>query len=72
MLALFLNPSFFALMFSGITIGIALILFAINYEKINLDTVLLIVLLLSIAIGIHGLLHFMYEVKYGFNPLKLT
>jgi len=65
-----LKPSFFALVFSGLSIGIALILFSINYEKINVETIIRIVLLFSIAIGIHGLLHFVYELHYGFNPLR--
>ncbi len=66
---MFIKPSFFALVFSGLSIGIALILFAMNYEKINPQTIIRIILLFSIAIGIHGLLHFVYELHYGFNPL---
>lgn len=66
---MFIKPSFFALVFSGLSIGIALILFAMNYEKITPETIIRIVLLFSIAIGIHGLLHFVYELHYGFNPL---
>jgi len=61
-----LKPSFFALIFSGLTIGIALILLYINYKnQVNATSILL----LSIAIAAHGMLHFLYEHYYGFNPL---
>lgn len=66
---MFIKPSFFALVFSGLSIGIALILFALSYEKISSETIIRIILLFSIAVGIHGLLHFVYELHYGFNPL---
>jgi len=63
-----LKPSFFALIFSGLTIGIALILLFMYNKQVNATTILL----LSIAIAAHGMLHFVYERYYGFNPLALA
>lgn len=63
------RPSFFALILSGLTIGIALILFIISSETLNMSQVCQMILLFSIAISLHGLLHFMYEHHYRFNPL---
>ena len=63
-------PSFFALGFSGIVLAIALILFAMNADKMNIGKIVEIVVLISVAIGIHGLLHFLYETRYQFNPLE--
>ena len=50
---------------------LALILTVINYSKLQaLDSFRLIgiVLLFSIAVGIHGLSHLGLEAKYGLNP----
>lgn len=63
-------PSFFALGFSGIVLAIALVLFAMNADKMNIGKIVEIVVLISVAIGIHGLLHFLYETRYQFNPLE--
>jgi hypothetical protein len=63
------RPSFFALILSGLTIGIALILFIISSETLNMSQVCQMILLFSIAISLHGLLHFMYEHHFRFNPL---
>lgn len=63
-------PSFFALGFSGIVLAIALVLFAMNADKMNIGKIVEIVVLISVAIGIHGILHFLYETRYQFNPLE--
>ena len=63
-------PSFFALGFSGIVLAIALVLFAMNVDKMNIGKIVEIVVLISVAIGIHGILHFLYETRYQFNPLE--
>lgn len=63
-------PSFIALGFSGIVLAVALILFAMNADKMNIGKMVEIVVLVSIAVGIHGILHFLYEIRYEFNPLE--
>ena len=63
-------PSFFALGFSGIVLAIAVILFAMNADKMNIGKTVEIIAIISLAIGVHGILHFLYETRYQFNPLE--
>lgn len=65
------RPSFFALILSGLTIGVSLVLFMLSSEKLEMAQVAQMVLLFSIAISLHGLLHYMYEHYDKFNPLSL-
>lgn len=67
-------PSFNSLFLTGILILSIFIIFVINfnkimtlgfYQKINLLSII------TIAIGVHGLIHLGLEVNYGFNPYKL-
>lgn len=64
-------PSIGSLFFTGFLILLVLILIANNYKLVlNLDFYrkLKLLLLLTIAIGVHGLIHLGLEVNYGFNP----
>jgi hypothetical protein len=64
-------PSIGAHVLNGLLMLLALILTVINYSKLQaLDSFRLIgiVLLFSIAVGIHGLSHLGLEAKYGLNP----
>lgn len=68
-----LFPSIWAHMFNGFLFLISILIVYMYFSKIiNLDpykkTVL--VLLFSIAIGIHSLSHLGLEFIYGYNPLK--
>ena len=68
------NPSFYAHVFNGLFLLCALILLFKNYLKIlNLDPLkqIILLLLLSLSIGIHGLSHLGLEKGYGYNPLSL-
>ena len=68
---IFFAPSLNSLFITGIIILVIFILFVINYKKfIKLDYYLQIVLLslISIAIGVHGLIHHAVEINYNFNP----
>ncbi len=62
-----LTPSFLGLAFGGILIGIALVLLLLN--KLN-TRLIVIILLLSIAVSVHSILHFGEEVVYNYNPLS--
>ncbi len=67
------KPSFYSLPITGILILIVFIIIITKYNdfsKINLTDYLIVLLLLSISIGIHGLLHLGLEVRYNFNPLE--
>jgi hypothetical protein len=64
-------PSFYALFVTGLLLLYVFIFFIYNYKNIIMtsSSYILFLLLLSCAIGIHGLLHLGLEVFYGFNPL---
>ena len=62
-----MRPSFLGLAFGGILIGVAAVLLLIGKTNTRL---IAIILLLSIAISVHSILHFYEEIVYGFNPLK--
>ena len=67
------KPSFYAHILSAVFLLIAFIVFYKNYNMIiNLDSYSLLVLLLlsSIASGIHSQSHLSLEKEYDFNPLE--
>lgn len=70
----FLSPSFYAHVVNAVFIFIAGVILLFNYSKIrNLDPYKLIILslLFSISIGIHGLTHLGLEQNYNYNPLTM-
>lgn len=70
-----IQPSFYAHIISGIVMFIAFISFILNYSKIkSLDSyrLLILILLLSICISIHGLSHLGLEIIYQYNPLEIN
>ena len=67
-----LRPSLYAHVLNGLFLLFAFILF-IQYGSRKNDEyykLLMIYLLFSIAIGIHGLSHFYLELLYNHNPLR--
>jgi hypothetical protein len=63
-----MRPSFLANIFSGILILISfIILFKYNFTDVYKNMILLLVF--SIALGIHGIQHSIEEIYYDFNPL---
>ena len=67
-------PSFYAHVINGILMLIAIILLYRNYysvKRLEPYKQILLVLLFSMAIGIHGLTHLGLETVYGYNPLHL-
>lgn len=62
-----MRPSFLGLAIGGILIGVALVILLLKKPNIRL---VVIMLLLSIAISVHSVLHFGEELIYGWNPLK--
>ena len=66
-------PSIYAHMMNAILLFISAILIYMNYSTISRIAAtekVKLVLLLSLAIGIHGLSHLGLEYVYKFNPLK--
>lgn len=69
----FLSPSMSALFLTGVLFFIIILLLVVNYKQImELEYYKKIVLLsiISVAIGVHGLLHLGAEWGYGFNPYQ--
>ena len=70
---LYLLPSFYAHIINGLLLFVALFLLYKNYSKIrNLDpyNLIILTLLFSISIGIHGLSHLGLETVYNYNPMS--
>lgn len=66
-------PSLNSLFVTGIFILFILVIFITNYKQmINLDFYRKITLLslITIAFGVHGLIHLGVETAYGFNPYR--
>jgi len=74
MLKFFTLPSVMAHTLNGGLLIVALVLAVANYRVISSLPVLqmiTLVLILSIAVGVHGLSHAGLESAYGYNPLRL-
>jgi tetrahydromethanopterin S-methyltransferase subunit E len=68
-----LAPSMYAHIMNGLLVFAAAVVAYINFSVLRrLDPykLVMIFLVFSIAIGIHGLSHMGLEAVYGFNPLK--
>ena len=65
-----MRPSFLAHILNGLLLAIGIVLFVVNYKSIKMDNMIGLILLLSIAIGVHGIMHHYEEIYYGFNPLR--
>lgn len=71
----YLPPSFYAHALNGILLFIALIIMVLNYSRLTRleaypGRTAYLILLLSIAVGVHGISHLGLEYVYGFNPLN--
>ena len=69
---IYLIPSVYAHIINGILLLFALVLLYTNYSKIkSIEPYKLIVLmlLLSLTFGVHGLSHLGLEKQYNYNPL---
>ncbi len=69
-----LAPSFFTHIISGVMLLVAAIILYKNYYVIkNIDKykLIMIILIFSIAIGIHSLSHLGMEIVYGYYPFKI-
>jgi uncharacterized membrane protein len=66
-------PSLNSLLFTGIIILVIFIIFIKNFKfflKLPYYNKLMLLCSISIAIGIHGMIHLGVETNYGFNPYK--
>lgn len=65
-----MKPSYLSQVLSGLLIFFALIQLYKDNAPITPFNSVVLLLLFSIAIAVHGIMHFMAEVKYDFNPLE--
>lgn len=66
-------PSFYALAFTGFLLLIIFITFIKNFKQIKNQpptSLITILALITIALGIHGLLHLGLEYVYNYNPIN--
>ena len=67
-------PSFYAHILNGLFLLLSAVILYKNYDKITKSSpyqLLTLTLIMSIAVGIHGLSHLGLETVYGFNPMKI-
>jgi len=70
---IFIAPSMSALLLTGVLLLSILIIFLFNFNrffKLNYYQKIIILSLITLAIGIHGVIHLGVESVYGFNPYK--
>ncbi len=68
------SPSIYAHMMSGSVLMIGVLYFVLNMTKIlsrDPYQIVLLLLLFSLALGVHGLSHVGLESAYNYNPLAL-
>ena len=74
MYSLLFMPSFYTHIANALLILIAIYIFIKNYSQImKLESYILIIIILlfSISIGMHGLSHLGLEQNYNYNPLYI-
>jgi hypothetical protein len=70
---IYLVPSYYAHIMNGLLLFVAFIVFYKNYSKIrHLEPykLLMLILIFSLAVGVHGLSHLGLENIYNYNPLS--
>lgn len=63
-----MRPSFIASVLSGLLILYAFILVILNYKKINIKDIIIIILLFALVLGLHAIHHYYEEIFFNFNP----
>jgi hypothetical protein len=67
-----MQPSILAHMLNGILLFASIFLIVFYAPKLDTFRTIILLILLSIAAGIHGLSHLGLERVYGYNPLSAT
>lgn len=63
-------PSFLGMIVGVFFLVAAVVLFFTNLKKISIKDIIIILILVSIAISLHAILHFLNEIYYNFNPIQ--
>lgn len=64
------RPSFLGMILQSLLLAVFIIYFINNYKSLSKKDLMLFIVLTSIAVGIHSMLHDREERYYGFNPLE--
>ena len=64
------SPAFYAHIMNGLLLFGALLILYLNLSNIGNYQKIVLLILFSIGIGVHGLSHLGLEYIYGFNPLQ--
>jgi len=64
-------PSFYAHVLNAILALVAVMLLVKHHRTLRPYEVIVVALLFSIVVGVHGLSHLGLETAYGFNPLNV-
>lgn len=65
-----MHTSVLAHMLNGILLFASILIIVFYAPKLNTFNLIILLILLSIAAGIHGLSHLGLERAYGYNPLS--
>lgn len=65
-----MRPSFIGHALNGFLVLAAIFLFFRYYKTLSSESMIEIVLLFSIAFGVHAILHHYEEIYYDFNPYR--
>jgi hypothetical protein len=64
------TPSFYAHVLNALLMLLAVMLLVKHYRTLRPYETIVVALLFSIGMGVHGLSHLGLETAYGFNPLN--
>jgi hypothetical protein len=64
------RPSFLGMVLHSLLLAVFIIYYINNYKSLSKKDTMLFILLTSITVGIHSILHDREERYYDFNPLK--
>ena len=63
-----MRPSFLAASLSGLVLLYATILLICDYKELSKDNFIIILFLMALGYGVHGIQHSYEEIYYDFNP----
>ena len=63
-----MHPSFASLVITGLLIFVAIIMTIINFNGLRPYESIMIIFLMAISIGLHGIQHFNEDLFYDYNP----
>jgi len=72
---IYVIPSIYAHILNGLLLLLACVIFYKNYStitRVEPYKLIMLIVIFSIGIGIHGLSHLGLEHQYNFNPIKIV